>query len=271
MKSIIEALEKIRKMCDNDKFDTNGFIIGEKWILDKKENIPKCLISSRITRKVIALASQEDIKLIISIYPPIFTKGIEQKIDGEQLDILKIILENKISLYALGKKWLIAENGGFDYLLDLFEFEYKSLFELSTLNQFGEEIKINGRFGERKKKLKLKDLLFLCKELVDQEISYLGYNDLPIKNVIIINEIMKEEIIQEIIRHKKIDLVIVGEMSYEALLSAQLVKLPIMIIGKSNLENIIISKIRRYLMEEVTINLPEIQIKKQDKIGTIYQ
>ena len=271
MVSIIDALEKIKKKSNLNKTDANGFIIGGKWIFDKKENLSKCLVTSRLSRKVVAQSAQENFKLIISIYPPIFTRGIEQRVNNEQLDLLKIIIENKIALYALGEGWLVVEDGGFDYLLDLLDFQYKSFFELLISDRIGKEKKLFGRLGERKKKLKLNELLFLIQELVDQEISYIGYNELPIKNVVIVNEIMNEDIILEIIYSKKTDLIIVGEITYEALLAAQLVKLPIVIIGKRNLENIVISKIRRNLLEEVTINLSDIIIKKQDKIGSIYQ
>ncbi|NHK31211.1 MAG: hypothetical protein FK730_07660 [Asgard group archaeon] len=270
MESIINVLEKIRKKTSVDDFDSSGFIIGKKWFLDEKVKLSKCYISSRLTRKVVAQAAQEKIRLIILIYPPILTRGHEQKIDDEQLDLLKVIIENKVALYALGEDWLASKGGGFDYFFDLLDFQYKSKIKFSSIDRTNNENKLICRLGERKKKLKLNELLFLLQQFVDKEIIYLGYNELPIQKAIIINEILKERTIQEINQAKEADLIIVGEVSYEALLSAQLVKLPIVIIGKRNLENMLISKIRRTLMEEVTINLPDIIIKKQEEIGTKY-
>jgi putative NIF3 family GTP cyclohydrolase 1 type 2 len=268
MDSLIDALDNIR--CDaKSKASTNGgFIIGKKWFSTKKAKITKCLITPRITRAVIAQAAQEEIKLVISIHPPTFTRGFEQKVDDAQLDLLKIIIDKKIALYSLGDEWLTSEDGGFDYLFDLLDFQYKSQVTIPFTNRVGKERVIIGRLGERKKKLKLSEFLYLLKQFVDQEIKYIGYNELPVQKALILNEIVDEGMILEIDQVEKFDVIIVGEISYEALLAAQLIKLPLVIVGKRNLENMIISKVRRKLMEEVTINLPEIIIKKQDEIGT---
>jgi putative NIF3 family GTP cyclohydrolase 1 type 2 len=271
MKSIINVLDKIRKSTTTDDLDSSGIIIGNKWFLDEKVKLSKCYVSSRLTRKIVAQAAQEKIRLIILIYPPIFTRGHDQKIDDEQLDLLKIIIENKIVIYALGEDWLTSEDGGFDFFFDLLEFQYKSNIKSVITESTNYKEKLVCRLGQRKKKLKLNELLFLLQQFVDKEITYLGYNELPVQKVIIFHEILNEGTIKEINQIKVADLVIVGEVSYEALLAAQLVKLPIVIIGKRNLENMLISKIRRKLMEEVTIDLPNIIIKKQDEIGSVYQ
>jgi putative NIF3 family GTP cyclohydrolase 1 type 2 len=266
MNSIIDALEKIRRNSISGSFYSDGFVIGKKWIT-KKPKFSKCLITPRVTRAAIAQAAQEEIKLVISIYHPTFTHGYEQKVDDAQLDLLKIIIDKKIILYSLGEDWLTTEDGGFDYIFDLIDFHYKSQATISFKDKNDIEKVLIGRLGERKKKLKLSEFLYLLQQFVDQEIKYLGYNEMPVQKALILSEINTEVIVHEIDQIKKCDLVIVGEITYEALLAAQLNKLPLVIIGKRNLENMIISKIRRKLMEEVTLNLPEIIIKKQEEIG----
>jgi putative NIF3 family GTP cyclohydrolase 1 type 2 len=270
MKSIINVLEKIRKSTTTDNLDSSGIIIGKKWFLDEKVKLTKCYVSSRLTRKIVAQAAQEKVRLIILIFPPILTRGHEQKIDDEQLDLLKIIIENKIVIYALGENWLTSEDGGFDFFFDLLEFQYKSNIKSVTIDHNNGKNELVCRLGQRKKKLKLSELLFLLQQFVDKEITYLGYNELPVQKAIIFHDILDKGIIQEINQAKVADLVIVGEVNYEALLAAQLAKLPLVIIGKRNLENMLISKIRRKLMEEVTIDLPDIIVKKQEEIGTKY-
>jgi putative NIF3 family GTP cyclohydrolase 1 type 2 len=270
MISLINALDKIRNESTSKITTKSGFIIGKKWFTGKKAKITKCLITPRITRAVIAQAAQEEIKLVISIHPPTFTRGFEQIVDDAQLDLLKIIIDKKIALYSLGEEWLISEDGGFDYLFDLLDFQYKSQISISFIDRIGKEKALIGRLGERKKKLKLSEFLYLLQQFADQEIRYLGYNELPLQKALILNDITDEEIIHEIDQRKKFDVIIVGEITYEALLTAQLIKLPLVVVGKRNLENMIISKVRRKLMEEVTINLPEIIIKKQDEIGATF-
>ncbi|MHA1532883.1 MAG: hypothetical protein ACTSR6_12905 [Candidatus Heimdallarchaeota archaeon] len=64
------------------------------------------------------------------------------------------------------------------------------------------------------------------------------------------------------------DVLLVGETTYEGLLTAQLQKIPIVILEKRNLENAVLASIRRKLMEEVAVDLPEIITLKQNQIGT---
>jgi len=269
MKPIVRALESIRKKCIRGEYDKAGFIIGKDWVEEAK-NV-KCLIASRVTRTTIAKASQEKVRLIISIFPPIFTEGYEQRIGKSHRELLKIIIENKIAIYSLGVEWLTAEESGYDYLLNLLDFEFKKPFELTFSCRETKKGKLQGRFGERKKKIPFNDFLALIQQLLQNEkIKSLGYSKHPIRKIAIISELSNEAAIFEIQSNAKIDAIIIGDISYEALLAAQLVKLPIVILSRRNLENLMLNAIRRKIMEEVTIDLPEILSVKQDDIGTIY-
>ena len=105
VKKFIVALEKL---YSKSNFNMKGFIVGEEWISKGKGQLKRILLASRVTRKVIIKAAQENVKLIVSIYPPTFTQGFDQKIDNPSMNLLKIIMENKIAVFSLGKKWLIA-------------------------------------------------------------------------------------------------------------------------------------------------------------------
>ena len=126
MNEVILALEKIRKEFKGKVGENARIIIGEDWLHKSKTKIKKCIVSARLTRKAVATAAKEDVQLIITIFPPIFTQGSHRKISKEHLNLLKILLENNISVYSLGEDWLITENGGFDYLLNLLDFQYPS-------------------------------------------------------------------------------------------------------------------------------------------------
>ncbi|MGC9778264.1 MAG: Nif3-like dinuclear metal center hexameric protein [Candidatus Heimdallarchaeota archaeon] len=263
MDEVIIALEDIRKEYDSE-INNGGIILGEAWLDKAKAKLKKCLIAARITRKVIATAAQEQIKLIVTIFSPIFTNSEQQKIDKENLDLLKIIIQNKISIYSLTGDWLIEEKGGFDYLLKLLDFKYSSKIAFND-----EPIKTYGRIGERKKKFSYIDLLKLLQQHFDSEIRYLGYNQLQIQRIAIVTEITNIEDVYSLHNNSKIDVTLVGDISYEGLLVAKFFKLPLVILGRRNLENIVIGNISRRLMEEITITLPEIVLFKQDEIGTV--
>ncbi len=263
MDEVIIALENIRKEYDRD-INNGGIILGEEWLDKGKGKLKKCLIAARVTRKVIATAAQEQIKLIVTIFSPIFTNSEQQKIDKDNLDLLKIIIQNKISIYSLTGNWLVEEKGGFDYLLKLLDFKYSSKIVLNV-----EPIKTSGRIGERKKKLSYIDLLKLLQQHFDSEIRYLGYNQLQIQRIAIVTEINNIKDVYSLHNNPKIDVTLVGDISYEGLLVVKFLKLPLVILGRRNLENIVIGNISRRLMEEITITLPVIVLFKQNEIGTV--
>ncbi|MHA1760331.1 MAG: Nif3-like dinuclear metal center hexameric protein, partial [Candidatus Heimdallarchaeota archaeon] len=71
-------------------------------------------------------------------------------------------------------------------------------------------------------------------------------------------------------RNKNIDGIITGDISYDALLTAQTYKIPLVILERRNIENIILGKIRRTLMEDVSKDLLDLKIIKQEKIGNTF-
>ncbi|MHA1738974.1 MAG: hypothetical protein ACTSWD_10345, partial [Candidatus Heimdallarchaeota archaeon] len=64
--------------------------------------------------------------------------------------------------------------------------------------------------------------------------------------------------------------IITGDISYDALLTAQTYKIPLVILERRNIENIILGKIRRTLMEDVSKDLLDLKIIKQEKIGNTF-
>jgi len=120
--------------------------------------------------------------------------------------------------------------------------------------------------GERKKKITYNDLLELLKQHISNDLCYLGYNQAKVQKIAFFYEIRDE--LMEIVNELNLDVLLVGETTYEGLLTAQLQKIPIVILEKRNLENAVLASIRRKLMEEVAVDLPEIITLKQNQIGT---
>jgi len=266
MNEVIQALEKIRKEFKSKVGENAGIIIGEDWLHKSKTKIKKCIISARLTRKAVATAAKEDVQLIITVFPPIFTRGSHRKISKEYMGLLKILLENKISVYSLGEDWLITENGGFDYLLNLLDFQYSSPLIVEYQSKHNKTEKKAGRLGERKKKISYNDLLELLRQNISEDLRYLGYNQAKVQKIAFFYEIRNE--LMKIVNELNLDVLLVGEATYDGLLTAQLQKIPIVILEKRNLENAVLASIRRKLMEEVAVDLPEIITLKQDQIGT---
>ncbi|NHJ31704.1 MAG: hypothetical protein FK732_02470 [Asgard group archaeon] len=265
MNEIIRALEEIRKEYKGAIGENAGIIIGEDWLLKSKTKIKKCLITSRLTRKAVATAAKDEIQLIITVFPPVLTQGNHRKINKEHLDLLKILMEKNIGVYSLGRKWLTSEKGGFDYLLNLLEFQYTAPLVVEYQVHNEKSKKKFGRVGERKKKITYKELLELLKQHISNDLRYLGYSQAKVQKIAFFYEIRND--LMEIVHELSLDAILIGDTPYEGLLTAQLQKLPLVILEKANLENAVLASIRRRLMEEVVTDLPEIITLKQDKIG----
>jgi putative NIF3 family GTP cyclohydrolase 1 type 2 len=266
MNEVIQALEKIRKEFKGKIGENAGIIIGEERLLTSKAKVKKCLVSARLTRKAVATAAKDDVQLIITVFPPIFVQSKHRKISKENLELLRILLEKNIGVYSLGEDWLITEKGGFDYLLNLLDFEYTSLLEIEYQTKHKKAKKKTGRMGERKKKISYKELLELLKQHISDDLRYLGYSQTKVQKIAFFYEIRNE--LMENVHELNLDAILVGDTSYEGLLTAQLQKLSLVILEKRNLENAVLACIRRRLMEEVAVDLPEIVTLKQDQIGT---
>ena len=268
MAEILTILENIRKEINQQKNTPGGLIIGEGWYDHSKAKIRKGLIAANINRKVVATAIQEKAELIITITPPTFTDSTNGKIPAGKMELLQKLIENKIALYSLGKDWLVSEQGGFDYFLSLLDFDYRNVLAINTAT-FEKET-ILARYGERKKNIQLKDLVQLVHQHVESTFEYSGYDQTKIKGVALLSEICTNDIIYSLVKNPKIDVIIFGEITYEALNTLHLVKQPFIHLSRRVLENVILSKIERRIMEEITADLPELLLVKQEKIGTTF-
>ncbi|MFW9923071.1 MAG: Nif3-like dinuclear metal center hexameric protein [Candidatus Thorarchaeota archaeon] len=269
MTEFVHLLDKMIKEFSNINSEMS-FVIGKEWYEDTRNNIKKCLITSHLTRKAVATAIQTEVDLIITIAPPIFVINKEKRIPAEKLEILRLLIENRIAIFSFGEKFLTMEKGGFDYFLNLIDFKYSSLFNYNLTNFCNTATSLEGRIGETEKKAKFKDLIEKVQKNLDVPITYYGYEDTLVKKIVILSEILQEELFFELATKTDIDAIIVGDLGYEAKVSVHLAKIPIIIVGRENLENNSLSKIRRMLMEYITVDLPELETLKQQFQGTLY-
>ena len=263
MKDLVKVLDSMRK-------NQSGVVLGFEWYEKTRSKIDKVIIASHLTRKVIATAIQSKTYFIVTIHPPAFLQSNDNRIDKTKMEILKSLIDNKIAIYSLDEEWLFAEDGGFNYFLQMMDFPYAKALRINSVNQSKEIQNISYCIGERDSKITLKDLISVLYQILGEEITYLGYNQTAIQKIAIFPEIKSKETISEISRNVKVDGVITGDISYDALLLAQAYKIPLIILERRNIENIILGKIRRILMEDVSKDLLDLKIIKQEKIGNTF-
>lgn len=267
MSQLISVLENIRNNYCSDECNETGLMIGYNWLENVK--IKKCLITPHLTRKVVANAKKEDFELIVTIFPPKFVTQ-RNKISKEKMELISILANNKIAVYSLGSYWLTAEEGGFHYFLELLDFQYSKEIEYKYSDEDRRSQIIRGRLGERKTRCKFKELVELVQNNLKSNVTYIGFDNQIIEKVAVFLKLDEEETLELIVNDEQIDALVIGDISYEILLSLNLKKIPVIIISRRVLENILLGKIRRKLMEDMNIDLPELTILKQDEIGVVY-
>ena len=260
MKDLVKVLDSMRK-------DKSGVILGYEWHEKSRSKLDKVIIAAHLTRKVIAMAIQSKTCFIVTIYPPSCIQSYGNSIDKTKMEILKSLIDNKIAIYSLGADWLYDEDGGFNYFLQMIDFPYANGLKIN-ISEYAKQLHgIPYCIGERDSKIAFKDLIGILQQLLGEEITYLGYNQAAIQKMAIFTEIKNKGIISEISRNPTIDGIITGDISYDALLTVQVYKIPLVILERRNIENIILGKIRRILMEDVSKDLLDLKIIKQEKIG----
>ncbi|MHA1440717.1 MAG: Nif3-like dinuclear metal center hexameric protein [Candidatus Heimdallarchaeota archaeon] len=266
----MSAMKDLVKVLDSMRKNQTGIILGYEWHEKSRSKLDKTIIASHLTRKVIATAIQSKTCFIVTIYPPSCIQSFGDSIDKTKMEILKSLIDNKIAVYSLGSDWLYTEDGGFNYFLQMIDFPYAKALKINISKHAKQLQGIPYCIGERDKKIAFKDLISVLHELIGEEVIYLGYNQATIQRMAIFTEIKNKGIISEITRNKNIDGIITGDISYDALLTAQTYKIPLVILERRNIENIILGKIRRILMEDVSKDLLDLKIIKQEKIGNTF-
>jgi len=234
-----------------------GFYLGKNWILNGRKRVRDCLIAARITRAAVHKAIEEQVQLIVSIYPPIFIHSTTQKIAPWEQEVLTLLIENKIGIFSLGQQWLIAEGGGFDHLLELLDFPYKQPLD-TKLHQ------VLGHLGERERSENLEDLLAVIIQLTKEDCRYFGYNKQPIKRLLIVEQLARQDILGRIITKKQLDAIIAGEVIYETALALQQQKnCAVILLGRHALENLLLGKVQRILLEALGLEQGNLPLFKQ--------
>lgn len=242
------------------------FVLGKNWLKHSKKHMKALVVAARLTRTAVAKAQQQEAKLIVTIFPPTFHLNSMITLPEEQQELLEILFEQKIAVFSLTEDWLTTIQGGFDYLLELLDFQYSSLYKLSK-NKQTPTGKSLGRLGEREDAIKFKDLITLLTKTVAEPVRYCGFHDTPIKKILICKGLYKEESIYAYVKQKGFDALLVGELTQKAKQAINLTKIPTVLLGSTNLENLLLGKVRRTLMEYITVDLPELITVKENPFG----
>lgn len=209
---IVKILESRYPKCIAEEWDNVGFLVGSS-----KKEIKKIQISLDATEKAIKNAIENDVDMMITHHPMIFT-SIKNVTDDTILGkkIMKLI-ENKITLYTLHTNIDSAGGGLNDFILAKLEItNSKILDENEKLCNSG-----IGRIYKLEKELSLKNYLKIVKNKLEiDKIRVITNNiEIPIKKIALINGAGMSY--WNKVANLGVDLLITGDITYHNGLDAK--------------------------------------------------
>ena len=175
-RDIINILEKKFPKITAEEWDNVGLLIG-----DNTKDVNKVLFCLDVTEKVIEKSIKNNVDLIISHHPVIFSgfkKVTNETSHGRKL--LKL-MENKIAVYSIHTNADFAINGLNDFIMDKFNLEGEKIIvnehKFEDYNPIKNKMEhVHGGLARIKilnEKMKLEDLLEKIKDALG--ISYVRY------------------------------------------------------------------------------------------------
>ena len=73
MNEFLLALSNLNQNRKSQHKSSGQFVLGEDFILNTRGKLKRCILCSRLTRKIVTSAVSDEVKLIITIYPPNFS------------------------------------------------------------------------------------------------------------------------------------------------------------------------------------------------------
>ena len=168
LNNIIDIIEKNIPLSLAYEWDNPGLLIG-----DKEAEIKKALISLDVNLFTVKEAIENNVDVIIS-HHPMFFKGIKNinysTVNGE---IIKLLIENNISVYSAHTNMDIVKGGINDKLCELF-----CLSDIEELDQNG-----LGRTGFLKNKMIFSDFCRYVSKILNTPLRCGGKNDKIINKI----------------------------------------------------------------------------------------
>jgi putative NIF3 family GTP cyclohydrolase 1 type 2 len=267
MEVLIEALESIRKEANRKNDSIFGEMIGITQLLAGRKKIKNCILTSRLTRQVLATAIQKEISLIITIFEPDILRKDKGKINQATYHFYQQLIKHNIGVYTIGNGFLISDEGGFHSLLKIWGFVYTSLIQLSKKEKNLQKEPNIGRIGERKETILFQDLLGIIEEHAKSSVKCLFYRKEEIKKIALFHKVYDPKVISKLAEEENLDLIVVGGISFEALIRAQQQQLTLIVIGQRVLENQLLTPLQRKLLSKQPLEHPTYHLMKQRSIN----
>jgi len=113
LKQIAEILDSKLSISTAESWDNVGLLVG-----DANSDVKKILLSLELSKSVLEMAKSENVDLIITHHPAIFS-GIKRIVNDSDDNLIFQLISNNISLYSAHTNFDALENGLNDYVANL--------------------------------------------------------------------------------------------------------------------------------------------------------
>ncbi len=240
MSKIIEKLEEKYPLKNAEEWDNVGLLVGRR-----NKEIKKIQISLDITTDVLEKAVKNNIDLIISHHPFIFSPL--KKINGDSIVGRKILtaVENNIGIYSMHTNLDSSKDGLNDYVGEKLDLKFGKIIDEIKDEGYG-----IGRLYTLENKEMFFDFLDRMKKIFSSDtLRYSGKNldNLKVKKVAIVNGAGSSY--WRLAKKLGADLLITGDVKYHEALDAMEENMPIIDIGHYESEHFFGEILKKELKE----------------------
>ncbi|MGB5823962.1 MAG: Nif3-like dinuclear metal center hexameric protein [Proteocatella sp.] len=113
LKQIAEILDSKLNKSIAESWDNVGLLVGDTY-----SDVKKILLSLELSKSVLEMAKSENVDLIITHHPAIFS-GMKRIVNNSNDNLIFQLISNNISLYSAHTNFDALENGLNDYVANL--------------------------------------------------------------------------------------------------------------------------------------------------------
>lgn len=229
-------------------------------VAQERVKVRKCAVVLYVSPQVIVKAARDGANALLAYYG-LFSDPVEALTDG-LLDKIRLLIENKITLYVVHTSWLSAECGVNDTLADILDLSVAEAFNvqdegktspLGRICIFGK----NHKSGQsRDVGVPLSDFIAgINQRLTMSEVLYVGSLETPVKKIVLLaGEFGRAALLRQA-KSMDVDTFVTGNISREiAMLSSEL-GLSYVCVNQHSIESLGM----RRLMQLLNIEVPEVK------------
>lgn len=243
---LIEGIEEVYPSYLQYEWDNSGLNVGYK-----AQDVRKVMTTLEVTSSVIDEAIEQNVDLIISHHPFLFSK-INSITDMDNKGILLIkLIKNNISIYCMHTCYDLAFEGLNDYFLRILGIENCGVFDKVGSNESycnGKEYGL-GRIGKLKEKTILKDFALGIKEQLGIDGGRIVGNPYAeISKIAVVTGSGAEYF--EMAKNMDIDLLITGDVKYHQAVDSYELGVNVLDLGHFGTEHIFSEAMKIFLCDK---------------------